>query len=187
VLELDGLVLGFSGDLGRPVHPLLHRPEPPPAADALVVESTYGDRRHPPLDRDRLAGVIRRTVARGGSVIVPAFAVDRTEAVLIALSATRSRVGRSGPQISQCERFGGHNVQLAELASGDPALTWAPNRPRSGGPGSGVAELLGARVAQPKVSNRRKIGTPDAPATVRTAGAGRRNIDQAGTVHARVR
>lgn len=86
VLELDGLVLGFSGDLGRPGHPLLHRPEPPPAADALVVESTYGDRRHPVPAPDRLAEVIRRTVARGGSVVVPAFAVDRTEAVLIALS-----------------------------------------------------------------------------------------------------
>jgi metallo-beta-lactamase family protein len=86
VLELDGLVLAFSGDLGRPVHPLLHPPGPPPAADALIVESTYGDRRHPATDPGPLADAVRRTIARGGSVLIPAFAVDRTEAVLIALS-----------------------------------------------------------------------------------------------------
>jgi len=75
----------FSGDLGRPGHPLLCPPEPPPAADALVVESTYGDRRHPELDPDLLADAVRRTIDRGGTVLMPAFAVDRTELVLLEL------------------------------------------------------------------------------------------------------
>jgi len=51
----------------------------------IVVESTYGDRDHSPQGLDELAEVITRTVARGGSVVIPAFAVDRTEVVLMAL------------------------------------------------------------------------------------------------------
>ncbi len=84
-VEVDGSVVVFSGDLGRSDHPLLEPPAPPGAAGTLVVESTYGDRLHPPRDRELLASVIRRTAARGGSVLIPAFAVDRTELVLLEL------------------------------------------------------------------------------------------------------
>ncbi|MFI7545170.1 MBL fold metallo-hydrolase [Actinoplanes sp. NPDC049599] len=77
--------LGFSGDLGRDDHPLLTGPEPAPAVDALVVESTYGNRSHPPRDLERLAAPIRRALARGGVVVIPAFAIDRTEVFLMAL------------------------------------------------------------------------------------------------------
>lgn len=79
----------FSGDLGRPHHPLLPPPARLPAASALVIESTYGDRRHGPPDPDRLASAIRRTAARGGTVLMPAFAVDRTEVVLLELLRLR--------------------------------------------------------------------------------------------------
>ncbi len=78
-----GPSVAFSGDLGRPCHPILRPPDPPPGADWLLVESTYGDRRHDDaLALDRLAAVITTTVARGGSVLIPAFAVDRTEVIL---------------------------------------------------------------------------------------------------------
>lgn len=79
----------FSGDLGRRTHPVLHPRADPPAARTVVVESTYGDRQHlRPSGRPHaeLAAAVRRTVERGGSVLVPAFAVDRTELVLAALS-----------------------------------------------------------------------------------------------------
>ena len=75
----------FSGDLGRPDHPLLHPRADPPSVDVVVVESTYGDRTHPVSDVDVLADAVRRTIGRGGSVLVPAFAVDRTELVLLRL------------------------------------------------------------------------------------------------------
>lgn len=75
----------FSGDLGRPHHPLLRPPAPPPSVDTLVIESTYGDRRHRSSSSDQVADVVRRTVGRGGSVVIPAFAVDRTEVLLVAL------------------------------------------------------------------------------------------------------
>lgn len=81
-LRAGGRSVVVSGDLGRAAHPLLLPPGPPDAADALLVESTYGDRRHTDPDPDRLADVIRQTVRRGGVVLIPAFAVDRTEILL---------------------------------------------------------------------------------------------------------
>ncbi len=85
VVSADSTSIGFSGDLGRPNHPLLRPPAPPPAAQALVVESTYGDRVHPPNPQDDLAAAITRTIERSGSVVIPAFAVDRTELLLLTL------------------------------------------------------------------------------------------------------
>lgn len=78
----------FSGDLGRPDHPVLLPRARPPAARTVVVESTYGDRAHPEVDPEHhvMADAIRRTIRRGGTVVVPAFAVDRTEVVLLAIA-----------------------------------------------------------------------------------------------------
>jgi metallo-beta-lactamase family protein len=86
-ITLDGSTeLVFSGDLGRSNHPLLRPPAPVEDADWIVVESTYGNRDHTDNEAvEKLAGVIERTVARGGSVIIPAFAVDRTELLLFHL------------------------------------------------------------------------------------------------------
>jgi metallo-beta-lactamase family protein len=86
-LRIDGprpRDLLLSGDLGRPEHPFLVAPAAAPAADAVLVESTYGDRRHTPADDldAALAGAISRTAERGGVALIPAFAVDRTEVVL---------------------------------------------------------------------------------------------------------
>ncbi|MBW2272090.1 MAG: MBL fold metallo-hydrolase [Deltaproteobacteria bacterium] len=76
----------FSGDMGRPEHPILLPPEPPSVCDALLVESTYGDRDHRDADAvERLVDVVCRTTDRGGVVLIPAFAVDRTEVVLLHL------------------------------------------------------------------------------------------------------
>jgi metallo-beta-lactamase family protein len=79
----------FSGDVGRYGVPILKDPEPPPApAAALLLESTYGDRRHAREDAVAALGtIIAETYARGGMVIVPAFALGRTQEVLYDLSA----------------------------------------------------------------------------------------------------
>ncbi len=84
-----------SGDLGRPDHPLFLPPPVPPAADVVLLESTYGNRAHPDRETEveEFADVIRRTAQRGGSVVIPAFAVDRTEVVLHLLRELR-RQGR---------------------------------------------------------------------------------------------
>jgi metallo-beta-lactamase family protein len=96
-LETDTRSLLLSGDLGRPDHPLLLPPTPRPKVDTLLIESTYGDRRHSVEGAaDRFAAMIRRTVERGGSVLIPAFAVDRTEVLLYELDALR-RAGKIPP------------------------------------------------------------------------------------------
>ena len=73
----------FGGDLGRYDRPVLPDPSPAPECDVLLVESTYGNRDHEADDDSaRLAAVVSETVARGGKVIVPAFAIGRVEEVL---------------------------------------------------------------------------------------------------------
>ena len=84
----------FSGDLGRLDDPILPPPTPIRHADYVVVESTYGDRLHDDADpAAQLAGVIHRTAARGGTVLVPSFAVGRAQTLLYHLAALK-RDGR---------------------------------------------------------------------------------------------
>jgi metallo-beta-lactamase family protein len=88
-LESDGrkVRLGFTGDLGRPGLPIIRDPEPWPSADYLILESTYGDRIHEPIPAvsERLAEIVNRTYRRGGKIIVPAFAVGRTQQLVLLL------------------------------------------------------------------------------------------------------
>ncbi len=79
--------LGFTGDVGNPGRPILRDPQPMEDCDYLISESTYGGKTHDPPDRarDLLAEVIQRTSSRGGKVIVPAFAVGRTQEIVYAL------------------------------------------------------------------------------------------------------
>jgi metallo-beta-lactamase family protein len=92
-LDVEGVRVMVSGDIGRTTHPLLLPPEPPADADVVLVESTYGNRLHEADGDDELADVIRRTTARGGSCLLPAFAVDRTPVLLMALARLK-RDGR---------------------------------------------------------------------------------------------
>lgn len=79
----DDLSIVFSGDLGRCDDPILHDPTPIRRADYLVVESTYGDRAHDRIDAAAaLEETVARTVARGGTVVIPAFAVGRAQSLL---------------------------------------------------------------------------------------------------------
>ncbi len=73
----------FSGDLGRYDEPILNDPAPVHETDYLLIESTYGNRTHENIDpKDRLAEIINETVERGGKVIIPAFAIGRTQLLI---------------------------------------------------------------------------------------------------------
>jgi metallo-beta-lactamase family protein len=72
----------FSGDLGRWDRPILRDPELVPEADVLLVESTYGDRLHAPETDDQLVKIITETADRGGVIVVPAFAIGRTQELI---------------------------------------------------------------------------------------------------------
>lgn len=80
-------VLAFSGDVGRPEDPIMREPTPLAHTDYLVVESTYGDRLHPDTNpEDELAQLFSKTFAKGGVVVMPCFAVGRTQEILYYIS-----------------------------------------------------------------------------------------------------
>jgi metallo-beta-lactamase family protein len=87
VIEADGVRLAFSGDVGRKHLPILRDPVSPDPVDYLIMESTYGDRFHNPVSNvaEKLAAVVNRTAARGGKIIVPSFAVGRTQQLVMLL------------------------------------------------------------------------------------------------------
>lgn len=84
---------GFSGDIGRPGTPILRDPQPLSDLDVLVMESTYGDRLHEDSEESdsELADVINRVSKRGGKLIIPAFAVGRTQLLVYTLHRLRER------------------------------------------------------------------------------------------------
>jgi metallo-beta-lactamase family protein len=79
--------LGFTGDLGRKGSLILRDPAPAPELDYLIIESTYGDRTHAPIEQseEELATIVAETSERGGKTIVPSFAVERTQEVVYSL------------------------------------------------------------------------------------------------------
>tara|TARA_R100001143_G_scaffold61705_2_gene63152 strand:- start:1363 stop:2733 length:1371 start_codon:yes stop_codon:yes gene_type:complete len=82
-IETAGKRLVFSGDIGRKADPLLHEPKKPEKADILLLESTYGDRLHSDHDiQEKLIRVINQTVEKGGSLIIPSFAVERAQLLM---------------------------------------------------------------------------------------------------------
>jgi metallo-beta-lactamase family protein len=91
LVEADGRRLGFTGDLGRPGSAIIRDPEVLPAVDVLLTESTYGDRDHPPRSEAimHLVAVVRETAARGGVVLIPAFAIGRTQEIVYVMHAQR--------------------------------------------------------------------------------------------------
>lgn len=86
-VRADGKTFVFSGDLGNRGKPLVEDPSYPPKADVLVLEGTYGDRLHPPLEEsvEELRRAIVDTLAAGGNVVIPSFALERTQEVLYIL------------------------------------------------------------------------------------------------------
>ena len=82
--------VSFTGDVGRPDDPIMRAPEPLPAADHIVTESTYGNRSHGNADAsEELEAAVNRTVRRGGTLLLPVFAVGRAQAVLHLLTELR--------------------------------------------------------------------------------------------------
>jgi metallo-beta-lactamase family protein len=77
----------FSGDIGRPGLPIIRDPAPPGGADVVIMESTYGNRDHADVSgtREALARAVRDTAARGGRILIPAFALGRTQEIIYEL------------------------------------------------------------------------------------------------------
>lgn len=129
--------LGFTGDVGHPNRPILRDPQPMPACDVLITESTYGGAMHDSPDRskERLAEIIERTSSRGGKVIIPAFAVGRTQEIVYALDQlwTEGRlpsipvfvdsplaVNATGVYLAHPECFDRETLDHMQRGDGDP-------------------------------------------------------------------
>lgn len=93
--EAEGRRLVFSGDLGAPHSPLLVAPRPPEACDLLVLESTYGDKNHESRQhrRLRLKAAIEHALADGGTLLIPAFSLGRTQDILYELESLIAEFG----------------------------------------------------------------------------------------------
>ena len=122
-LRAGGRSIVFTGDLGRPNDPLLVAPEAPRRADYLILESTYGNREtENPLVRDQLAEIVRRTISRGGRLLIPSFAVGRTQLVLFHLQRLKESrlipdvpIFVDSPMATKAGRvLGGEDVRLSE-------------------------------------------------------------------------
>lgn len=85
--EIDGLRILFTGDLGQPDLPVVRNPERVPSPDIIVCESTYGERNHPSLDeaKQRLSDILKSAYDRGAKILVPAFAVGRTQSLVLVM------------------------------------------------------------------------------------------------------
>jgi metallo-beta-lactamase family protein len=129
-LYLPEGTLVFSGDVGRPEDLVMMPPEPLAKADFLVVESTYGDRRHPGDDAEEIiAGEIRETVEKRGVLLVPAFAVGRAQHILRVIASLKE--GGSIPHVPvflnspmsinatgiYCDHAGEHRLSARECES----------------------------------------------------------------------
>ena len=153
----------FSGDLGNSGRPILREPQPPPHADAVVMETTYGDRLHKPLapSVQELYGAIADTLARGGNVVIPTFALERAQEILYYLRAgvESGRLPRALPvfldspmAISATEVFRRHpecyaSEQLALFAGGgDPFSLPGLRFTREAGESMALNRLRGGAV-----------------------------------------
>lgn len=92
VIGTENKKICFSGDIGRSADPILHPPEVPESVDCVVMESTYGNRLHEESDpMDDLEKIINRAFKRGGTIIMPAFAVGRSQEVLYFISKLKEQ------------------------------------------------------------------------------------------------
>ena len=91
LIAWGGITVAFSGDIGRYDDPLMLDPVTPKKADYLLIESTYGDRHHEATDpEDALADIIGKTIHRGGTVVIPAFAVGRAQSLLFHIARLKA-------------------------------------------------------------------------------------------------
>lgn len=99
--DIGGRTIVFSGDIGRYNRTLLYDPTPIGSADALICESTYGDRVHPPDALGMLEQTLQRGIARGGAIVIPAFAVERSQELLLSIG----QLQRKNPDIAKVPVF----------------------------------------------------------------------------------
>ena len=156
LLEVGGQRILFSGDLGRPDDPLMPPPEAPPAADVVLVESTYGDREHAPvMMEDELAPLLSRLAARGGVAVVPVFAVGRAQQLMLAITRLKAQgripaglpVYLDSPMAVSATQLLGEHMDAHRLSSAElQAMAQGTTLVHSADDSKALARLHGPRV-----------------------------------------
>jgi metallo-beta-lactamase family protein len=171
ITDDDGTsTLLVSGDLGRGNHPLVPGPGVPPAADTVLVESTYGDSVHPDGtdEIDAFADIVSRTAHRGGIVLIPAFAVDRTEVLLRELGGLMSsgRIPALPVHVDSPMALRVLDVYRAAMHTADPLVAHPAPPERNGrdvfDPGGGLHEC-------PTVEDSKSLNELTSPAIIISA------------------
>lgn len=123
-IDIGGQRIVFSGDLGRYNDAVMHDPEPVPQADYVVIESTYGNRSHDVADPvEALGRVIECTVQRGGTVVIPAFAVGRAQSLIHHLWLLRQAGRLANVPLYLDSPMAGSATQLLHEHAGEHKLT----------------------------------------------------------------
>lgn len=134
----DSKKILFSGDLGRPDRPILRDPMQAFNVDYLILESTYGDRLHPEISpQEELAGAVNRSIGRGGVLLIPAFAVGRTQQILFTLRELEDQGKIPSLKIIVDSPMAVDATNVFEKRKGDYDLS------------SKILELKGKRILQP--------------------------------------
>ncbi|MFN7971765.1 MAG: MBL fold metallo-hydrolase [Acidobacteriota bacterium] len=175
----------FSGDLGRYDVPILEDPSPIREADYVVVESTYGDRLHDRASvKDQLAAVVGKTAARGGKIVIPAFAVGRTQEVLYYLRELEDErripilpVLVDSPMAQQAtQRYvrgrADHDREMAALIEkhvnplATHSFSFGERRPKKQAPGPGIIISASGMATGGRVLNHLAACLPDPLSTI---------------------
>jgi metallo-beta-lactamase family protein len=166
-VDVDDRRVVFSGDLGRYDVPIMRDPHPLPTADALLLESTYGDRRHPDEDPwARIVEAVSRAAAGRGWLVIPAFAVGRTQSLLYALR-----------ELEEAGRIPGLPVYLDSPMAIETTLVYAQHPEEHDADAAGVAARGGRPFATGQVrlvrtvAESKRLNDQDGPAIV-IAGSG---------------
>jgi metallo-beta-lactamase family protein len=117
-LQVGAKLFVFSGDIGRINDPLLYTPQSPENADVLLIESTYGGRLHPENGEEKLLHVIKEAHERGGTVIIPSFAVERTQLLMYIIWKLRSQGKLPDIPVYMDSPMAGHVLEVFRKTSG---------------------------------------------------------------------
>jgi metallo-beta-lactamase family protein len=186
-LRRNGVSIVFSGDLGRPNSPSLREPAIVEAADYLVLESTYGNRKHDTRNpEDVIAEIVNRTAARGGSILIPAFAVGRAQDLLLLLYRLRRQeripalpVFIDSPMAVDAsdifrQRSGDHRLDIAEvqraLAAARPVQTSEESKALDASPMPKVIVSASGMATGGRVLHHLKSYAPDPRNTILFSG-----------------
>jgi metallo-beta-lactamase family protein len=113
-LKVNEKLFVFSGDIGRDNDPILRNPEKPEAADVLFIESTYGNRFHPDNMKNKLADIINESIRRNGTIIIPSFAVERTQLIMFLLWQLKNEKKIPSIPIYMDSPMGSHVLEIFE-------------------------------------------------------------------------